>query len=54
MYDGLKMFSYTSIYEFCGNKPEGYIFFGSALQIDEDARKRILEEVKDKAINLFE
>lgn len=54
MYDGLKMTSDTGIYEFCGIKPVGHIFFGSVPQIDDHARKQMLEEVKGKAISLFE
>ncbi|WP_054023476.1 NAD(P)H-dependent oxidoreductase [Bacillus sp. FJAT-28004] len=54
MYDGLKITSDTGIYEFCGITPVGHMFFGSVPQIDDAARKKILEEVKGKAVSLFE
>ncbi|CAM4261412.1 NAD(P)H-dependent oxidoreductase [Paenibacillus alkaliterrae] len=54
MYDGLKITSDTGIYEFCGIEPVGHIFFGGVTQTDDAERKRMLEEVKEKAVSLFE
>jgi NAD(P)H dehydrogenase (quinone) len=54
MYDGLKITSDIGIYEFCGISPVGHIFFGSVPQIDDAARKKMLEEVRGKAVSLFE
>jgi NAD(P)H dehydrogenase (quinone) len=54
MYEGLTITSDTGIYEFCGIEPVGHLFFGSVPQIDDAARQEMLEEVKGKAIILFE
>lgn len=54
MHEGLKITSDTGIFEFSGIEPVGHLFFGSVNQIDDAARGKMLEEVKEKAVSLFQ
>lgn len=54
MHDGLKITSDKGIYEFCGIQPVGHLFFGGVSQTDDTERKKMLEEVKSRAVSLFQ